>query len=177
MSTNSFPKRNPPTLVKRSLRPLPYTKGRDGLLYSSSRNLPVILFLGLSLPHMKSWAQLIRRNSAILVWGILLGLNIPAMADHTANVESVRLLEEENGAAIEIIANQPVTPQVTPLDNPKRLVIDLPYSNTSMRGKKIGSHIKQIKDLRVDQYTIKPPVARIVVDLSEAMTFNVDANN
>lgn len=97
--------------------------------------------------------------------------------DKTAEVQSVRLLAEDTGAAVEIIANQPITPQVTPLDNPRRLVIDLPYSNTSMRGKKIGSHIKEIKDLRIDQYTVRPPVARIVVDLSEAMTFDVDANN
>lgn len=97
--------------------------------------------------------------------------------DKTANVQSVRLLAEDAGAAVEIIANQPITPQVTPLDNPHRIVIDLPYSNTSMRGKKIGSHLRQIKDLRIDQYTIRPPVTRVVVDLSEAMTFDVDANN
>jgi hypothetical protein len=99
------------------------------------------------------------------------------MPDKTADVQSVRLLAEDAGAAVEIIANQPITPQVTPLDNPRRLVIDLPYSNTSMRGKKIGSHIKEIKDLRVDQYTLRPPVARVVVDLSEAMTFDVDTDN
>ena len=132
---------------------------------------------------MKFQSHFMRRITPAMFAAILCAFMMPAIfaqdktPDKTADVQSVRLLAEDAGAAIEIIANQPITPQVTPLDNPRRLVIDLPYSNTSMRGKKIGSHIKQIKDLRIDQYTVRPPVTRIVVDLSEAMTFDVDANN
>jgi AMIN domain len=94
-------------------------------------------------------------------------------ADKTANVQSVQLLAEENGAAVEIVADQPVKPQITSLDSPQRLVIDLPYTTTSLRGKHIGSHIKDI-NVRVDQYTARPPVARIVVDLKAPVTYRVE---
>src|SRR5690349_8809586 len=119
---------------------------------------------------MKFPSHFMRRIAAVLFAAVLCAAFIPGSfaqeKDKTAEVQSVRLLAEDAGAAIEIIANQPITPTVTPLDNPKRLVIDLPYSNTSMRGKKIGSHIKEIKDLRIDEYTVRPPVARIVIDLA-----------
>jgi hypothetical protein len=126
---------------------------------------------------MKFLLHFIRPNFALFASATLLAALVPASfaADHTASVQSVCLLKEDNGAAVEIITNQPVTPQITPLDSPRRLVIDLPYSDTSLHGKRIGSHIKEIKDLRVDEYTIKPPVARIVVDLQVPMTYKVEA--
>lgn len=126
---------------------------------------------------MKSLSHLIRRNFTLLVAvGMLLGALVPTCAatDHTAMVRSVKLLPEENGAVVEIIANQPITPQVTQLDSPRRLVIDLPYSDTSLRGKHLGSQIKEIKAVRVDEYTVRPPVARVVVDELAPMTYRVE---
>jgi hypothetical protein len=95
-------------------------------------------------------------------------------ADHTAVVRSVRLLAEDNGAVVEIVADQPITPQIQQLDSPHRLVIDLPYSDTSLRGKRLGSQIKDIKAVRVDEYTVRPPVARVVVDLEVPTTYRVE---
>ena len=114
----------------------------------------------------------------MLLCALLLCACVPATfaANHTANVQSVRLVPDEHGATVEIQADQPITPQITPLDLPHRLVIDLPYAVTSHQGKREASHVKQITDIRFGQYTVKPPVVRIVVDLSEAVTYRVESN-
>ncbi|HEY1801645.1 MAG TPA: AMIN domain-containing protein [Terriglobales bacterium] len=126
---------------------------------------------------MKFFSHSIHRKVQVVLCGLLFCAYLPASfaANHTANVQSIRLVPDEHGATIEIKADQPITPQITPLDLPHRLVIDLPYAVTSHQGKRVASHVKQITDIRFGQYTVKPPVVRIVVDLSEAMTYRVEA--
>src|SRR5271154_991140 len=61
--------------------------------------------------------------------GLLTTTEPPAM------VRSVRGLSENNGQAIEIISDHPVVPQIRKLDNPPRLVIDLPNTTLSSNKK------------------------------------------
>ncbi len=127
---------------------------------------------------MKFFSHSIYRKAHVLLCGLVFCACAPAAsaANHTANVQSVRLVPDEHGATVEIQADQPITPQITPLDLPHRLVIDLPYAVTSHQGKSEASHVKQITDIRFGQYTVKPPVVRIVVDLTEAGTYRVESN-
>jgi hypothetical protein len=127
---------------------------------------------------MKFFSHSSHRNVQVLLCGFMLCACVPATfaASHTANVQSVRLVLDEHGATVEIQADQPITPQITPLDLPHRLVIDLPYAVTSHQGKRVPSHVKEINDVRFGQYTVKPPVVRIVVDLSAAVTYRVETN-
>jgi hypothetical protein len=141
----------------------------------------VISFLGQPSSAMKFFSHSIHRKAQrlkaqVLLCGLLFCACVPASstANHTANVQSVRLLPDEHGATIEIRADQPITPQITPLDLPRRLVIDLPYAVTSHQGKHLVSHVKEITGIRFGQYTVKPPVVRIVVDLSAAVTYRVE---
>lgn len=126
---------------------------------------------------MKFFSQSIYRKVQVLLCGLLFCACVPAgfAASHTANVQSVRLVPDEHGATIEIRADQPITPQITPLDLPHRLVIDLPYSVTSHQGKREASSVKQITGIRFGQYTVKPPVVRIVVDLTAAVNYRVES--
>jgi len=126
---------------------------------------------------MKFFSHSIHRKVQVLLCGFLFCACVPVSfaASHTANIQSVRLVPDEHGATIEIQADQPITPQITPLDLPHRLVIDLPYSVTSHQGKREASNVKQITDVRYGQYTVKPPVVRIVVDLTAAVTYRVES--
>src|ERR1700688_4183402 len=49
-----------------------------------------------------------------------------ASTDSPAIVRSVRLL---SGPAVEILSNRPIVPDISKLDNPPRLVIDLPNAD------------------------------------------------
>lgn len=126
---------------------------------------------------MKFFSHSIHRKVPVLLCGLLFCACAPASsaASHTANVQSVRLVPDEHGATIEIRADQPITPQITPLDLPRRLVIDLPYAVTSHQGKRVTSRVKEIIGIRFGQYTVRPPVVRIVVDLSAAVTYRVES--
>lgn len=80
-------------------------------------------------------------------------------------VKSIRMVTEKDGPAIEILSTKPLIPAIRPLDNPPRLVIDLPQAVLDVREKRISVQANQISTLRVDQFQQNPPVTRVVVDL------------
>src|SRR5580704_2579550 len=121
-----------------------------------------------------------------LLWFIAALLLIPAAAaqsspkllassDNPAVVRSVRPLAEANGPAVEIISSRPLVPAITKLENPPRLVIDLPNARLAGREKRLDFRGNQINGVRLNQYQQDPPVARIVVDLSKPVAYTWDA--
>jgi hypothetical protein len=121
-----------------------------------------------------------------LLWFIAALLLIPAAAaqsspkllassDNPAVVRSVRPLAEANGPAVEIISRPPLVPAITKLENPPRLVIDLPNARLAGREKRLDFRGNQINGVRLNQYQQDPPVARIVVDLSKPVAYTWDA--
>ena len=94
-----------------------------------------------------------------------------------AFVRSVRILP---GPAVEILSNRPLVPVISSLDNPPRLVIDLPDAdvpNGLLSGGKnrIDSPSQEIRRVRINQYQNTPPVARVVVDLLKPVGHTWDA--
>jgi hypothetical protein len=100
-----------------------------------------------------------------------------ATTDAPAFVRSVRILP---GPAVEILSNRPLVPVISSLDNPPRLVIDLPDAdvpNGLLSGGKnrIDSPSQEIRRVRINQYQNTPPVARVVVDLLKPVGHTWDA--
>jgi len=95
-------------------------------------------------------------------------------AEPIAAVRSVRTLPDRDGPALEIIANRPLVPAISKLDNPPRLVIDLPRARLTAEIKPISFRSREIKDVRFSQLQNAPPVARIVVDLAEPIAYTWD---
>jgi hypothetical protein len=93
------------------------------------------------------------------------------------------------GPAVEILSNRPLVPTISNLDNPPRLVIDLP--NTDLRNadlpnadlpitpvsanSRIDSPGQEIRRVRVNQFQKIPPIARVVVDLVKPVGHSWDA--
>jgi AMIN domain len=92
-----------------------------------------------------------------------------------AVVRSVRALPDRDGPALEIIASRPLTPAISKLDNPPRLVIDLPGARLSGVKRQIPFRSREIKGVRLSQLQDAPPVTRIVVDLAEPIAYTWDA--
>jgi hypothetical protein len=82
-----------------------------------------------------------------------------------AAVKSIRIVQEKDGPAVEILSTKPLVPSIQSLDNPPRLVIDLPQAVLDVRQKRISIQANQISTLRSDQFQQNPPVTRVVVDL------------
>jgi hypothetical protein len=111
--------------------------------------------------------------------GLLLlavGLSI-AQTTPTADVNkirSLRVITSADGPAIEIITTRPVTPAITTLKNPSRLVIDLPDS-LFLAHKPIDFRSDQIDGIRANQFQNSPPISRVVVDLAQPIGYSWDA--
>ncbi len=92
-----------------------------------------------------------------------------------AAIKSFRLVQEKDGPAVEILSTRPLVPSIQSVDNPPRLVIDLPNAILDTPQKQISIDADQISALRADQFQANPPVARIVVDLVAPRTYTWDA--
>ena len=83
-----------------------------------------------------------------------------------AAVEAVKVKAENDGAILEVISSKPIAPEIQTIENPLRLVIDLPGSTLSTPKRRIPFRNAQIKDVRLSQHQTKPAVTRIVIDLA-----------
>jgi hypothetical protein len=92
-----------------------------------------------------------------------------------AVVKSFRIVQEKDGPAVEILSTRPLVPSIHALDNPPRLVIDLPNARLDATPKRISVQADQISTLRGDQFQVSPPVARIVLDLEAPLPYTWDA--
>jgi hypothetical protein len=83
------------------------------------------------------------------------------------------------GPAVEILSSRPLVPAISTLDNPPRLVIDLPNAdvpaNLSGINNRIDASAQEIRRVRVNQYQNAPPVTRVVVDLVKPVGHTWDA--
>ncbi len=104
------------------------------------------------------------------------GVAPPTQPSPFATVRSVRLVRERDGSpAVEIISTKPLVPAIQAIENPYRLVIDLPNSRLDVPQKRISIQTDQISTLRADQFQQNPPVARIVVDLLAPRAYTWEA--
>jgi hypothetical protein len=141
-----------------------------------------------TLSEMKS---LPRVRSQLFALSLLAGLlivpsnaqsppHLLATTDAPVVVRSVRVFPGPTGPAVEILSSRPLVPAITKLDNPPRLVIDLPNAdlpNALLSGSKsrIDFSSPEIRRVRINQYQNAPPVARVVVDLLRPVGHTWDA--
>lgn len=90
-------------------------------------------------------------------------------------VRSVTILPENDTSTIAIISTGPLTPKLQVVEDPLRLVVDLPGAMQSTVRKRIPFRNAQVKGIRISQNQADPPVTRIVVDLAGPVLYTWDA--
>ena len=134
---------------------------------------------------MKSWPRV---RSEFLAFSLLASLLIApstaqskphllATTDAPVVVRSVHVLHGPTGPVVEIVSSRRLVPAISKLDNPLRLVIDLPNADlpNALSKKPIDFSSPEIRRVRVNQYQNAPPIARVVVDLLKPVGHTWDA--
>jgi hypothetical protein len=99
----------------------------------------------------------------------------PASPAKAAAIKSFRMIQEKDGPAVEILSTRPLIPEIQVIQNPTRLVIDLPNARIESAERRVQVQADHISALRASQFQDDPPMARIVVDLQAPRTFTWSA--
>ena len=113
----------------------------------------------------------------------LLGLILPllaivlvaAAADQPGNggaaasaLQRLEVAHSQDGLRVEFTAKGVVTPKVTTLDSPARIVVDLPNTVMATGQHQISVGKDGVKSVRIGMNGQNPPTTRVVVDLDAA---------
>jgi hypothetical protein len=131
-------------------------------------------------PEMRSF-RIPGRLAVLLLLGVLPGPFVTAQSkgqvlastDQTTTVRSIRAIPGYEGSAVEIISDGPLVPAIGKVDDPPRVVIDLPNARLSDARKRIAFRSSEITGVRVSQF--QQSVARIVIDLAQPVSYTWDA--
>ena len=97
-------------------------------------------------------------------------------ARSNAEITSIRIVQEKDGPAVEILSTKPLVPSIQALKDPDRLVIDLPNARLATSEKRIVVDADEIKAMRANQFQQNPPVTRVVLDLLAPRTYSWDVS-
>jgi type IV pilus assembly protein PilQ len=93
-------------------------------------------------------------------------------ATHAA-LQRINVVHGEDGVSLEITARGAVTPKLSTLSSPARVVIDLPNTVALTDKRQVDVDSDGVKDVRVGMNGATPPSTRVVVDLEKACKFEV----
>ena len=116
-----------------------------------------------------------RKQLVILILGLLVFVLIAAAADMpsqgTATPAALQRIDVSRGQAtvrVEFTAKGALTPKVSTLDSPARIVVDLPNTVMATGQSHISVGADGVKMVRVGMDGHTPPTTRVVVDLATA---------
>jgi hypothetical protein len=96
----------------------------------------------------------------------------PASSAHN-QLQRVNVVPAADGVEIEISSTQAVTPQVTKLTSPDRLLVELPETVVATAQNKIPVGSGGVKGVRIGMDGKTPPTTSVVVDLSQPLAYEL----
>jgi hypothetical protein len=98
---------------------------------------------------------------------------ISAQGQDLPSVRRVQVLGNRNPVEIEIEASDRLVPSTQVLTGPDRLVVDFPNAVPAAQLRNQTLDRGEVKSVRVGLFTAKPPVTRVVIDLSGPQAYQV----
>lgn len=97
----------------------------------------------------------------------------PLVAQNPARVQHVVVLGSGSAIEVEIQASGTVVPQSQMIAGPDRIIVDFPGAlpATGLRTMKVNRGA--LKTIRAGLFSANPPVTRVVLDLSEAQSYQI----
>jgi len=103
----------------------------------------------------------------------LLVLVVGAAAQTPSQLDRVNVVRDADGIRVEMSSNGTVTPKLSTLNSPARVVVDLPETVMATGQKHIAVGAEGIKDVRIGMNGQAHPTTRIVVDLEKACAYDL----
>lgn len=88
-----------------------------------------------------------------------------------ATLLRLKLVLNNGTPAVEIVTTAPVSPRISKLEEPLRLVIDLPNTNMSVPRKLIPLESQDVSAIRLELSATDPPLVHVEVDLRKPMEY------
>ena len=88
-------------------------------------------------------------------------------------LQKVNVLPGPDGVDIEISSSQTVTPRVSKLKSPDRVVVELPETVVASSQNKIPVGSGGVKGVRIGMDGKTPPTTSVVIDLEKAMSYDI----
>ena len=99
--------------------------------------------------------------------------NTGTVATTHAALQRLNVVRGEGAISVEFTARGPVTPKLSTLSSPARVVIDLPNTVALTDQHQIAVDSEGVKGVRVGMNGGTPPSTRVVVDLEQACQFEL----
>lgn len=98
----------------------------------------------------------------------------PAQASAQHNqLRKVNVVPGADGVQIEISSSQPVTPRLSKLKSPDRVVVELPETVIASSQSKIAVGSAGVKGVRIGMDGKTPPTTSVVIDLEKPLTYEL----
>jgi len=94
-------------------------------------------------------------------------------AGQRSELDRVNVVRGTDDIRVEMSSRGAVTPKLSTLDSPARLVVDLPETVMATAQKRIAVNASGVKGVRIGMDGQTPPTTRIVVDLDKALAYEL----
>src|SRR5215469_11825137 len=114
-----------------------------------------------------------RKQQAIIFVSLLLMGVVAAAAQAPNQLDRVNVIRDAEIVRIEMTARGAVTPKLSKLDSPARVVVDLPETVMATSQSKVAVDAAGIKGVRIGMNGQAHPTTRVVVDLQKACAYEL----
>jgi len=114
-----------------------------------------------------------RKQPVIIFVSLLLMGVVAAAAQTPSQLDRVNVIRDADNVRVEMTASGAVTPKVSKMDSPARVVIDLPETVMATGQNHIAVGAAGIKGVRIGMDGQAHPTTRIVVDLDKALAYDL----
>ena len=90
-----------------------------------------------------------------------------------AALQKVNVVRVADGVNVEITARGPISPRVSKLESPARVVLDLPNTVSATSQGHISVESDNVKGVRIGMDGHNPPTTRVVIDLARASHYEL----
>ncbi len=113
------------------------------------------------------------RKQQLSIFVSLLLVVVAAAAQTSSQLDRVNVVREADTIRVEMSSKGAMSPKVSHLDSPARVVVDLPGTVLATSQKQIPVDAAGVKDVRIGTGSATHPATRVVVDLTQACSYQL----